>query len=97
MKTLCCVQAREGCAIYFTGLWNVLDVVSSGLLLVGSACHFVGLMDGVRTAGALGVALKCFGMVDYLRSFPTTGSLIRMIVVRTLPVVAHCTVAIVGG
>ena len=32
--------------------------------------------------GAFGVALKCFGLVDYLRSFPATGSLVRMIAVR---------------
>ena len=99
------MQTREGRATYFTGPWNVLDVVSSGLLLFGSACHFEGLMDGVRTAGALGVALKCFGMVDYLRSFPATGSLIRMISVCTLSAAAlelaswlpHCNTRGVDG
>lgn len=78
------MQTREGCATYFTGPWNVLDVLSSSLLLGASVCHFVGAVDGVRTAGALGVALKCFGMVDYLRAWHSTGSLVRMISVRTL-------------
>ena len=87
-RTLRCVQAREGCATYLTGPWNVLDVVASSLLLIASAFYFVGLVDGVRTAGALGVALKCFGMVDYLRSWPATGSLVRMISVRTLSAAA---------
>ena len=66
----------------------MLGTVTSSLLVFGSACHFVRIRDGVQTAGALGVALKCFGLVDYLRSFLTTGSLVRMISVRTL--VYHC-------
>ena len=78
------LQAREGCSTYFSGPWNVLDVLSSGLLLFASVFHLVGAVDVVRTAGALGVALKCFGMVDYLRSYPATGSLVRMISVRIL-------------
>ncbi len=61
----------------------------SGLILLGSASHFAGVADGIRTAGALGVALKCFGMVDYLRSWPKTGSLVRMISVRTSSVAAR--------
>ena len=64
--------------------WNALNVASNGLLAIGSGCHFVGATNGVRTAGALGVALKCFGMVDYLRSFQATGSLVRMISVRDI-------------
>lgn len=63
----------------------------SGLILLGSALHFAGAADGIRTAGALGVALKCFGMVDYLRSWPATGSLVRMISVRA-SFVAACEV-----
>ena len=70
--------------MYFTELWNILDVCSSSLLCCASAYHFVRAKDGVQTAGALGVAFKCFGLVDYLRSFPATGSLVRMISVRTL-------------
>ena len=68
--------------MYFTGLWNILDAVSSSLLLVGSAYHFLRVRDGIQIAGALGAAVKCFGLVDYLRSFSATGSLVRMIVVR---------------
>ena len=77
------VQVREGAA-YFTGPWNILDAVSSSLLLGGSACYFLRVQDGVRIAGALGAALKCFGLVDYLRSFSATGSLVRMISVRLI-------------
>ena len=86
MGAIIVVQAREGCTVYLTP-WNRLGIVSSGLLLVGSACHFATVKDGVRTAGAMGVALKCFGLVDYLRSSPATGSLVRMVSVRlcTLP------------
>ena len=76
------MQVREGRATYFTGPWNTLDVASSSLLLVGSAYHFLRVKDGLRIAGAMGAALKCFGMVDDLRSFPATGSLVRMISVR---------------
>ena len=83
------MQVREGFAKYFTGPWNILDIVSSSLLLYASVCYFEGFTDGVRTAGALGVALKCFGMVDYLRSFPATGSLVRMISVRSLSATAR--------
>lgn len=82
------LQAREGLKAYLTGPWNVLGVVTSTLLLIGSAFHFMRVGDGVRTVGALGVALKCFGLVNYLRSFPATGSLIRMISVRVS--VYHC-------
>ena len=78
------MQVREGTATYFTGPWNILDAVSSSLLLVGSVYHFLRVRDGVRIAGALGAALKCFGLVDYLRSFSATGSLVRMISVRLI-------------
>ena len=67
---------------YFTGIWNLIDAGASGCLLAGGACHFLRSVAGVRSVGALGVALKCFGLVDYLRSFPATGSLVRMISVR---------------
>ena len=69
---------REG-IFYFTGPWNLLDVAASVCLLAGGACHFRDALGGVRTVGALGVALKCFGLVDYLRSFPRTASLVRMV------------------
>ena len=79
----------------------MLDVVSSSLMLVGSGYHFERDIDWVRTAGALGVALKCFGMVDYLRSWPATGSLVRMISVRTLSASGYerpnCNMAAVDG
>ena len=85
---LSAVQAREGIVTFVTG-WNILDILSSSLVLVASAHHFMRAKDGVRTAGALGVALKCFGLVDYLRSFPATGSLVRMISVRII-MFCHC-------
>ena len=75
------MQGREGGATYLTA-WNLLEDVSSILVAFGSACQLANVTDGVRTAGALGVALKCFGLVDFLRSFPATGSLVRMITVR---------------
>jgi hypothetical protein len=82
---------KEGLVFYFTGLWNLIDCGASGCLLAGGACHFAGSLAGVRSVGAFGVALKCFGLVDYLRSFPATGSLVRMISVsRTLRQIVHC-------
>ena len=81
--------------MYLTGPWNTLDAASSSLLLVGSAYHFLRVRDGVRMAGALGAALKCFGLVDYLRSFSATGSLVRMISVRlTCGLATACKAAI---
>jgi hypothetical protein len=70
---------REGCGFYLTGPWNLLDVTASGCLVVGGMCHFTGAATGVQTWGALGVMLKWFGVVDYLRSFPGPASLVRMI------------------
>lgn len=76
------IQARAGCASVLT-TWNLLNTVSSVLVGFGSACHLARIRNGVKTSGALGVALKSFGLIDYLRSFPATGSLVRMISVRT--------------
>ena len=82
---------KVGCVVYFTGLWNLIDCGASGCLLAGGACHFTGSLAGLRSVGAFGVALKCFGLVDYLRSFPATGSLVRMISVsRTLRQLVYC-------
>ena len=72
-------QVKEGVVLYFAGIWNLIDCGASGCLLAGGACHFAGSLAGVQSVGAFGVALKCFGLVDYLRSFPATGSLMRMI------------------
>lgn len=87
------LQMKEGFLFYFTGLWNLIDCGASGCLLAGGACHFAGSLAGVRSVGAFGVALKCFGLVDYLRSFPATGSLVRMISVSRTLSVGLCTVA----
>ena len=75
---------RQGCVFYFSGPWNLIDCGASGCLIAGGACHFTGSLAGVRSVGAVGVALKCFGLVDYLRSFSATGSLVRMITVSQM-------------
>eukprot|EP01052_Picozoa_sp_SAG31_P034626 SAG31_NODE_4072_length_3614_cov_7.146230_1_plen_85_part_10 len=82
---------REG-LFYFAGPWNLLDVAASVCLLVGGACHFKDALGGVHTVGALGVALKCFGLVDYLRCFPRTASLVRMVSVILTDMVPFTTI-----
>ena len=73
---------REGSTIYFSGPWNLVDVSASVSLLVGGVGHFTAHMASVRTIGALGVTLKWLGIVDYLRCFEKTGSLVRIVLVR---------------
>ena len=92
--------AQGGCRFYFTGPWNVLDITASGCLVAGGTCHFTGAFSGVQTWGALGVMLKWFGLVDYLRSFPGTASLVRMISVilgDIAPFMAILGVVVVGS
>jgi hypothetical protein len=60
-------------------IWNMIDVASSTCLVVGATCHFTQARTGVQTVGALGVALKWMGFVDFLRAFEATGSLVRMV------------------
>ena len=50
-------------------VWNLIDVSASTCLIVGALCHFTRQRDGVQTVGALGVALKWMGFVDFLRAF----------------------------
>ena len=67
-----------------TMLWTVISLLAPGCLIAGVGCHFsgiVGAASGMHPVGALGSALKWFGLVDYLRAFPGTGSLVRMIIV----------------
>ena len=65
----------------YVGLWNVIDISASVALLLGAIAHFDLLSGGVRTFGAVGVALKWLGLLDFLRCFDATGSLVRMVVV----------------
>ena len=58
-----------------------MGVGASVALLVGAAGHFLGHSDTVQSFGGLGVALKWFSSVDYLRGFSSTGPLVRMILV----------------
>merc|ERR1712185_515833 len=89
------IQVKREGIFYFTGPWNVLDVAASICLLAGGTCHFTDVLGGVQTVGALGVALKCFGLVDYLRSFPRTASLVRMISVILTDMVPFTAILIV--
>jgi hypothetical protein len=65
----------------WSNLWNGLDVVSGGCLAFACAMHFAGDDELVQSFGGFGVSLKFFGILDYLRSFRSTGSLVRMIMV----------------
>ena len=76
------LQVREGSAIYFSGPWNLLHVSASIALLVGGVGHFTNHMASVRTIGALGVTMKWVGLVEFLRCFEKTGSLVRIVMVR---------------
>jgi hypothetical protein len=69
---------KMGVARYLS-LWNLVDSSASTALLIGASAHF--LHGGVKMVGAVGVALKWFGFIDYLRCFQQTGSLVRMVVV----------------
>jgi hypothetical protein len=76
--------ARLGCVAYSSELWNIIDMLASSFLLAGVGCHFVGVAgaaSGMHPVGGMGCALKWFGLVDYLRAFQATGSLVRMITV----------------
>ena len=67
----------------YSGLWNAIDSSASLALLLGAGAHF-NLFGGpteVRSYGAVGVALKWLGAVDFLRCSDKTGSLVRMVVV----------------
>jgi hypothetical protein len=63
---------------------QVIDYSASVSLLVSASFYFANRRTfgtPMRTVGALGVALKWFGFVDYLRCFERTGSLVRMVLV----------------
>jgi WD40 repeat protein len=84
---------------YFNSVWNLLDTGASICLLVGAAGHFERSSDVVHLFGALGVALKWFSATDYLRGFPSTGPIVRMIAVITQdvgPFIGVCSLVIVG-
>eukprot|EP01047_Picozoa_sp_COSAG01_P016162 COSAG01_NODE_822_length_13306_cov_4.866132_3_plen_497_part_00 len=65
----------------YANLWNVIDLFASVMLLLCAQAHFTSADGGVRSFGAVGVALKWLGFVDFLRCFGNTGSLVRMVVV----------------
>jgi hypothetical protein len=76
-------QLRQvGCMKYFLHGWSLIKLSSSSCLLVGCMCYFYGPVSKIRSVGAFGVAAKWFGLIDYLRSFSSVGSLVRMITVR---------------
>jgi WD40 repeat protein len=84
---------------YFSSPWNLMGVGASVTLLIGTAGHFQGYSDTVQSFGGLGVALKWFTSIDYLRGFPSTGPLVRMILVITgdvAPFLGVCSIGIVG-
>ena len=91
---------REG-IVYFTGPWNVLDVAASGCLLAAGVFYFgENDLGQMRSVGALGVALKCVGLIDYLRCFPQTASLVRMVSVilgDIVPFMAILSVMLTGA
>ena len=62
----------------------MFDVFASISLLCGAIGHYAQLHESfVQSVGAAGVSLKWFGVLDYLRSFRSSGTLVRMIVVVT--------------
>lgn len=68
----------------------MIKLSSSSCLLGGCVCYFAMLdPSGVRSVGALGVAAKWFGLIDFLRSFSSVGSLVRMITVRVSSLTEH--------
>eukprot|EP01052_Picozoa_sp_SAG31_P017697 SAG31_NODE_1222_length_9294_cov_4.099184_3_plen_192_part_00 len=56
---------RTGCLAYFAVPWNIIDISASSSLLAGVVCHFAGVVgaeSGMHPVGALGCALKWFGL-----------------------------------
>ena len=71
---------KKGPVKYFKSIWNYTDLVGAGALLIAAIQgHLMGNPGFVESWGALGVMLKTFGTMDYLRSFPATGPLVRML------------------
>eukprot|EP01045_Picozoa_sp_COSAG04_P030807 COSAG04_NODE_5477_length_1602_cov_2.314039_3_plen_82_part_00 len=58
---------------------------SPACLLAGGLLHFADSSPEqlIQTVGAVGVSLKWFGLLDWMRSFSRTGPLVRMITVVT--------------
>ena len=77
--------SRLGCALYTDSWWSSMDVAASACLLAGGLLHFADSSPEqlIQTVGAVGVSLKWFGLLDWMRSFSRTGPLVRMITVVT--------------
>ena len=75
--------ARQGRAIYWSTIWGAMDQVANLSLLLACVSHFFHFENEeiLQTSGAVGVALKFFLLLDFLRSFRASGPLVRMIVV----------------
>ena len=57
----------------------MIDVSASACLLTAAIAHFSGDMPTVKGFGAIGVALKWTGLLDFMRAFSATGPFVRMI------------------
>ena len=76
--------SRLGCALYMDSWWSSMDAAASACLLAGGLLHFADSSPQLlQTVGAVGVSLKWFGLLDWMRSFSRTGPLVRMITVVT--------------
>eukprot|EP01052_Picozoa_sp_SAG31_P037103 SAG31_NODE_4737_length_2991_cov_1.986169_1_plen_802_part_00 len=92
---------RQSWARYMETLWNAVDAVSSLMLIAAATGHIADVHTSfIQTLGVIGVSLKWFGLLDYLRSFRRFGPLVRMIVVVTNdigPFVAILLLVVIGS
>eukprot|EP01047_Picozoa_sp_COSAG01_P044077 COSAG01_NODE_3960_length_5493_cov_2.949203_2_plen_779_part_00 len=92
---------RQGTNLYLDSLWNIFDVTASLSLLIAASGHFMDVhTEVIQSLGAIGVSLKWFGFLDYLRAFRSTGPLVRMITVVTYdigPFVSILLLVVVGS
>eukprot|EP01051_Picozoa_sp_SAG22_P001164 SAG22_NODE_43_length_25304_cov_5.394644_16_plen_335_part_00 len=87
---------RKGLVLYFRNPWNVLDTVAGTSLLATAAAYFFSALAVVQTAGAFGVAVRVIKTLDYLRAFPSTGPLVRMLIVITVGIIPFLSVLVIA-
>ena len=68
---------------YYTegSIWNMIDVGMSVCLLLAANAYFQNDASTMTSLGALGVAAKWFGALDFMRAFRPTAAFVRMITV----------------
>jgi WD40 repeat protein len=88
-----------GVAEYLLDFFNWLDIGGIFAMYIAGAAHFNNWRDVLATAGAIGVLLNTFSLLQTLRSFQTTGYLIviiRQVWIDILPFLGIMSVLLYG-